>query len=118
MNTYEQARETMWSNAVSVCIYPIILDNEPMSSWFWDVEITIPNNQWENSDEDGNFIVMGSNPGCFASLEDAFQWAYKWLNGRGYDVSNIEMSMNSVAHNGFHHKNDYAKVVEAREANA
>lgn len=118
MSAYEKAREEMWSNAVSVRIYPIDFPDEPMSEWEWHAEITIPNNQWEDSDEDGNFIVTQSGIDAFSSLEKAFEWAYKWLKSRGYDVSNIEMTMSSISHDGFHHKSDYAKVREARKANA
>lgn len=114
MDSYRQAQEQMWSNAVSVRIYPIDLEDEPMSEWEWHVEITIPNNQWENSNEDGDFIVTQSGIDAFDSLESAFQWAYQWLKSRGYDVSNIDMSMNSILNEGFVKKRDLEKVVEAR----
>jgi hypothetical protein len=104
----------MWSNAVSVRIYPLDLEDEPMSEWEWHVEITIPNNQWENSNEDGDFIVTQSGIDAFDSLESAFQWAYKWLKGRGYDVSNIEFNMSSIACDGIIKNSDLEKVIEAR----
>ena len=97
---------------MSVRIYPIDLPDEPMNEWDWHAEITIPNNQWENSDEDGNFVVTQSGIDAFSSLESAFQWAYKWLKGRGYDVSNIEFDMKSTAHDGIIKKSDLVKVVE------
>ena len=118
MDAYRQAQEQMWSNAVSVRIIPIDLEDEPMSEWEWDVEITIPNNQWENSDEDGNFTVHQCGIDSFSSLESAFQWAYKWLKGRGYDVSNIEFDMKATAHDGIIKNSDLEKVREAREINA
>jgi hypothetical protein len=118
MDAYKQAQELMWSNAVSVRIYPLNLADEPMSEWEWDVEITIPNNQWRGSNEDGNFIVHQQGIDSFSSLESAFQWAYKWLKGRGYDVSNIEFDMKSTAHDGIIKNSDLAKVREAREVNA
>lgn len=114
----KKAQEKMWSNAVSVRIYPINLPDTPMSEWEWEVEVTIPNNQWEGSDEDGNFFVYQQGIDAFSSLESAFQWAYRWLESRGYDVSNIDISMNSVLHHGFSHQTDYAKVLEARNSNA
>lgn len=114
MGAFEQAQEEMWRNAVSVRISPIDLPDEPMSEWMWDVEIVVPNNQWENSDEDGNFTIEQCGIDSFHSLESAFEWAYKWLKGRGYDVSNIELSLTSMAGSGITHNNDLQKVMEAR----
>jgi hypothetical protein len=114
MGAFEQAQEQMWSNAVSVRISPIDLPDEPMSNWEWSVEIVIPNNQWDDSDEDGNFTVEQCGTDAFYSLQSAFEWAYKWLKGRGYDVSNIDLSMTSMAGDGIIHKKDLQKVTEAR----
>ena len=114
MDTFKQAQKNMWSNAVKVRVYPVDMADEPMGEWNWDVEIVIPNNQWENSDEDGNFIVHQSGMDSFYSLESAFEWVYKWLKGRGYDVSNIELNMTSSAGDGIIKNSDLAKVVEAR----
>ena len=109
-----KAQEEMWSNAVSVCIYPVNFPDQPMSEWSWDATIIVPNHQWRGSDEDGNFTVFREGSACFDSLESAFQWAYKWLNGRGYDVSNIEFDMKATAHDGIIRNSDLEKVREAR----
>lgn len=99
---------------MSVRISPIDLPDEPMSNWEWSVEIVIPNNQWNESDEDGNFTIYKDGIDAFYSLQSAFEWVYKWLNGRGYDVSNIELNMTSSAGDGIIKNSDLAKVVEAR----
>ena len=113
-NTYEEARKKMFANAVSVRITPIDLPDEPMSEWEWNVEIIIPNNQWENSDEDGNFIVEMCGIHSFYSLEEAFEWAYTWLKGRGYDVSNIDLNMTMIGGGGIIHQSDINEVMSAR----
>jgi len=92
-----QARDLMFKNAVKLRIYPIAhLEDDPMGEWIWDVEIVIPNNQWECSDEDGNFYVTQHGVDSFYSIESAFTWAFKWLKGRGYDISNIDLSAEIV----------------------
>jgi hypothetical protein len=118
MSAYEQAREEIFLNSAQVRIYPLNLPDEPMGDWEWNVEITIPNNQWDNSDEDGNFVIDMGGLDAFNSVETAFGWAYKWLSGRGYDVSNLELVLNATAHAGIAKKSDYAKISEARKQNA
>lgn len=99
---YEEAQQQQQellqriNNAVKVRITPLDLIDEPMSEWEWHVEITIPNNQWEESNEDGDFVIHRSHIDAFYSLDDAFKWAYKWLKGRGYDLSSIELNLDSI----------------------
>jgi hypothetical protein len=93
---WRHALEQRINNAVKVRIYPLDLPDEPISEWAWHVKITIPNNQWEDSDEDGNFIIHRSGIDAFYSLDNAFAWSYKWLKGRGYDLSSIELNLDSI----------------------
>ena len=86
-------KQTTQTDTVSVYIYPLNDEDEPVGEWFWDAEIIIKENQISKS-------VFGSNPACFPSLQSAFNWAYEWLNSNGYDVSNLEFEMNDKSHKG------------------
>ena len=85
--------EQIQSNAVQVYIFPINDEDEPVDQWFWDAEIIITTNGVPRH-------ILGSNPGCFGSIQSAFDWAYEWLKSNEYDVSNLEFEMNDKSHKG------------------
>ena len=97
-------RDLPMNNAVKVQIYPLNEYGEPMSQWFWDAVIIVPNNEYIPSDEDGNFAVYREGNATFSDLESAFQWAYNWLDTRGYDVSSIQLDMNTQEDEGITRK--------------
>lgn len=89
---HEEASKLMRLNAVKLRIYPIAnLRDDPMSDWDWNVEIVIPNNQWAESDEDGNFYVNQHGIDSFHTIDSAFRWAFSWLKGRGYYIDDFSL---------------------------
>jgi hypothetical protein len=38
--------------------------------------------------------IFGSTTATLTSIQDAYEWAYQWLNSNGYATSNIEFEAN------------------------
>lgn len=94
---HAEASKLMRDNAVKVRIYPIAhLRDEPIDDWEWNVEIVIPNNQWAESDENGDFTVNMHGIDSFHSIDSAFRWAFSWLKGRGYHIDDISLETEIV----------------------
>jgi hypothetical protein len=81
------------NNPATVYIFPLYEEGQAVDQWFWDAEIIIKKNHIPKH-------IFGSNPGCFGSLQSAFDWAYEWLNTNGYDTSNFEFEMKDASHRG------------------
>lgn len=73
-----------------------------VSEWRWSAEIVVENHLYEGSDEHGDFVIAMEGINCFYSADEAVTWVYRWLTGRGYDTTYIELIVKPIYSRAFH----------------
>ena len=82
--TIKQTRNT----PVTVYIYSLWRSDEPID--LWEAEILVDVGVTRQLTKH----IFGSTTATLTSIQDAYEWAYGWLDKNGYETSHIEFQAN------------------------